>query len=171
MKLIFMSVVAASTVCVGCGGPSHSDQPPASAATSTSTPAAGNDSTKSGTCPRTGLWAQCSVETRLSQSGFVVRRVPDSTRRRTGFSVTPIAYLLGRNRLDVFLYPTTDAVAREINGLDTALAGPKGRPNQWGVGVHPTFVRSANLIAVYLTDNPTQSERLSLALGAGAPQP
>jgi hypothetical protein len=32
-------------------------------------------------------------------------------------------------------------------------------------------VRSANLAAVFLTDNPTQAERLTLALTAGAPQP
>jgi hypothetical protein len=32
-------------------------------------------------------------------------------------------------------------------------------------------VRSGNLIAVFLTDNPTQAERLALALTAGAPQP
>jgi hypothetical protein len=35
----------------------------------------------------------------------------------------------------------------------------------------PTFVRSANLAAVFLTDNPTQAERFTLALTAGAPQP
>jgi hypothetical protein len=122
-------------------------------------------------CPRTGLWAQCSVEKRLSQSGFVVRRMPDSVKRRSGFSVMPIAYILGRSRLDVFIYPTADAVASETSRLDTTLAGPRGVRNQWGLGVQPTFVRSANLIAVFLTDNPTQSERLSLALTAGPPQP
>jgi hypothetical protein len=111
------------------------------------------------------------VEKRLSQSGFVVRRVPDSTKRRAGFSVIPIAYILGRSRLDVFVYPNADAVARDVRGLDTTLAGPRGRPNQWGFGVQPTFIRSGNLIAVFLTDNPTQSERLSLAITAGAPQP
>jgi hypothetical protein len=35
----------------------------------------------------------------------------------------------------------------------------------------PTFVRSANLLAVFLTENPTYAERLTLALTAGAPQP
>ena len=83
----------------------------------------------------------------------------------------PISYVLGRSRLDVFIYPNADAVAREVESLDTTIAGPRGARNQWGVGVQPTFVRSANLIAVFLTDNPTQSERLMLALTAGAPQP
>ena len=141
-----------------------------------STPSTGSDTSKTSNpsadpCPRTGLWAQCSVEKRLSQSGFVVRRMPDSVKRRSGFSVTPIPYILGRSRLDVFIYPTADAVTNETSRLDTSLAGPRGVRNQWGVGVQPTFVRSANLIAVFLTDNPTQSERLSLALTAGPPQP
>jgi hypothetical protein len=141
-----------------------------------STPSTGGDISKTSNpaanaCPRTGLWAQCSVEKRLSQSGFVVRRMPDSVKRRSGFSVLPIPYILGRSRLDVFIYPTADAVTNETSRLDTALAGPRGVRNQWGVGVQPTFVRSANLIAIFLTDNPTQSERLSLALTAGPPQP
>jgi hypothetical protein len=79
--------------------------------------------------------------------------------------------MLGPSRLEVFIYPTADAATREVQGLDTTVAGPRTAPNQWGVGMHPTFVRSANLIAVFLTDNPTQSERLTLALTAGAPQP
>ena len=173
MKRTRASALAAITLFLACGGPSRRDQPaqaaaPESSAVSTS---AADSSASSNPCPRTGLWAQCSVEKRLSQSGFVVRRVPDSTKRRRGFSVMPIAYILGRSRLDVFIYPTADAVTRDVNGLDTTMAGPRGSPNQWGFGVQPTFVRSANLIAVFLTDNPTQSERLSLALTAGAPQP
>jgi hypothetical protein len=97
--------------------------------------------------------------------------MPDSVKRRSGFSVMPIPYILGRSRLDVFIYPNAGAVTSETSRLDTTLAGPRGVRNQWGVGVQPTFVRSANLIAVFLTDNPTQSERLSLALQAGPPQP
>jgi hypothetical protein len=100
-----------------------------------------------------------------------VRPVTGSARPRNGFTVAPIVYMLGPSRLEVFIYPTADAVTREVRGLDTALAGPRSAPSQWGIGMHPTFVRSANLIAVFLTDNPTQSERLTLALTAGAPQP
>lgn len=158
---------------VACGRPK--DKQPVDTAnalsTASSSPGDTTSSQNVNACPRTGLWAQCSVEKRLTQSGFVVRRVPDSVKRRSGFSVMPIPYILGRSRLDVFIYPTPDAVTRETSRLDTALAGPRGVRNQWGVGVQPTFVRSANLIAVFLTDNPTQSERLSLALTAGPPQP
>ena len=175
MKQKARSLVAAVILSVvGCGGSKGAKPAQETAATAVSTAhPTSSDSTQpqSDPCPRTGLWAQCSVEKRLSQSGFVVRRVPDSVKRRSGFSVLPIAYILGHSRLDVFVYPTADAVARETSGLDTVLAGPRGERNQWGVGVRPTFVRSANLITVFLTDNPTQSDRLSLALTAGPPQP
>ena len=165
--------LAALTFSLACGrGGGPGDKAVQTSSVSVSQPVPVNDTApRSDPCPRTGLWAQCSVEKRLSQSGFVVRFLPDSAKRRSGFTVVPLAYLLGRSRLDVFIYPTADAAAHEAASLDTTIAGPRGVRNQWGMGVQPTFVRSANLLAVYLTDNPTQSERLSLALTAGAPQP
>jgi hypothetical protein len=69
----------------------------------------------------------------------------------------------------VFLYPTSAAVAREVANLDTVKIAPVGGANNWE-GM-PTFVRSANLLAVFMTDNPQSAERVSLALTAGAPQP
>lgn len=119
-------------------------------------------------CPRTGLWATCSVETRLGQSGFVVRRVTEAAPRRPGFSVPPVAYNLGKTRLEVFIYPSESALAADMARIDTVIAAPRGARNPWMM--IPTFVRSANLAAVFLTENPTQAERLTLALTAGAPQ-
>lgn len=121
------------------------------------------------TCARTGSWARCSVEKRLERSGFVVR--PDTGRpiRRPGFSVLPAVYTLGRSRLEVFLYSSSDAAAHDAAGLDTVVAAPRGSRGGWPAP--PTFVRNTNLIAVFLTDSPVQAERLTLALGAGPPQP
>ncbi len=121
-------------------------------------------------CPRTGKWALCSVESRLAQSGFVVRRVNGDPPRRAGFSVIPAVYTLGRSRLEVFIYPSESALAADVAKIDTVSAAPRGAPNPWPF-FSPTFVRSANLAAVFLTDNATQAERLTLALTAGAPQP
>jgi hypothetical protein len=137
-----------------------------------STPAVAKGGTKSAepVCPRTGQWALCSVERRLVQSGFVIRRVDGAPPRRAGFSVLPTAYMLGRSRLEVFIYPTEAALAADVGRIDTATAAPRGAKNPWPF-FSPTFVRSANLAAVFLTDNPTQAERLTLALTAGAPQP
>jgi hypothetical protein len=106
------------------------------------------------------------------QSGFVVRRVNgEAPRRRAGFSVMPTLYTLGRTRLEVFIYPSESAVSVDVAKIDTVFAAPRGTKSPWGLGVFPTFVRSGNLAAVLLTDNPTQAERLTLALTAGAPQP
>jgi len=108
------------------------------------------------------------VEKRLGQSGFVVKRVNGDASHRNGFSVRPTAYMLGRSRLEVFIYPNESAASADVAKIDTIAAAPPGKPNRWGTP--PTFARSANLLAVFLTDNPTQAERLTLALTAGAPQ-
>jgi len=129
---------------------------------------AGSTPTKAA-CPRTGKWAACSLETRLGQAGFVVRRVSGDAPRRAGFSVPPAVYTLGRTRLEVFIYSSESALAADVAKIDTVIAAPRGAPNPWLM--IPTFVRSGNLAAVFLTDNPTQAERFTLALTAGAPQP
>ena len=103
------------------------------------------------------------------QAGFVVNRMSGEGERRAGFSVLPAVYTLGRSRLEVFVYPDEAAVARDVAKLDTLAAAPRGTRGQWPIV--PTWARSANLIAVFLTDNPTQADRLTLALTAGAPQP
>jgi hypothetical protein len=130
---------------------------------------AGSSTPAKPACPRTGKWARCSVETRLGQSGFVVRRVSGDQPRRAGFSIPPAVYTLGRTRLEVFIYPSESALAADVAKLDTTFAAPRGERNPWMMV--PTFVRSGNLAAVFLTDNPTQAERFTLALTAGAPQP
>jgi hypothetical protein len=142
---------------------------PAGAATSAAAKA-GASSPAAPVCPRTGQWALCSVERRLVQSGFVIRRVEGAPPRRAGFSVLPAVYMLGRSRLEVFIYPSEATLAADVAKIDTVLAAPRGVKNPWPF-FSPTFVRSANLAAVFLTDNPTQAERLTLALTAGAPQP
>ena len=137
-----------------------------STASSSAAPSAHSNSSP---CPRTGRWALCSLEKRLQQSGFVVRRASGEAPRRAGFTVPAVAYTLGHSRLEVFVYPDEAALARDIAGIDTLTASPRGRPSVWESA--PTFVRSANLAAVFLTDSPLQAERLTLAIAAGAPQP
>ena len=150
--------------------PTASSTATAANAVSPSTPEAGTTGAPtSAGCPRTGQWALCSVEKRLEQSGFVVRRVKGEAPRRAGFSVAPAAYMLGRSRLEVFIYPNESALEADVAKIDTVAAAPRGARNPWPF-FSPTFVRSGNLAAVFLTDNATQAERLTLALTAGAPQ-
>jgi hypothetical protein len=170
--LLLLSVVLA-----GCtrssqeSGDSAASIPASSSETSASLPRnATSNVSKTSPCPRTGLWALCSVEKRLEQSGFVVRRVSGEAPRRGGFSVTPVVYTVGKSRLEVFIYPSESALAGDIAKIDTLSAAPRGAKNPWPFFT-PTFVRSGNLAAVFLTESATQAERLTLALAAGAPQP
>jgi hypothetical protein len=71
--------------------------------------------------------------------------------------------------MEVFIYPNESAVSADVAKIDTVFAAPRGTRGTWGL--IPTFVRSANLAAVLLTDNATQAERFTLAITAGAPQP
>jgi hypothetical protein len=120
-------------------------------------------------CPHTGLWAICSVENRVRQSGFVAKRVEGEAPKRLGFSVTPVVYTLGKSRLEVFIYPDEAALARDFANIDTVEVAPEGATGSWDT--RPVLIRSGNLAAVLLSQNPRQAERLSLALTAGAPQP
>src|SRR5215210_8868613 len=133
MKILPGPVLLALAVLAACGRSSpDSAEPAASAANgSMAEGAATTETAASGTsassaapsnCPRTGLWARCSVETRLGQSGFVVRRLTEQGPRRPGFSVPPVAYNLGRTRLEVFIYPSEAALAADIARIDTVIA-------------------------------------------------
>ena len=176
MRKLPVLLVLASAALAACTRPSSESAGSASSTATTSRvvnasppEAATTGAPTAAGCPRTGKWALCSVEKRLEQSGFVVRRVNGEAPRRAGFSVAPAVYTLGRSRLEVFIYPSESALAADVAKIDTVSAAPRGAPNPWPFFT-PTFVRSANLAAVFLTDNATQAERLTLALTAGAPQ-
>ena len=171
LLLIISAPLAGCTRSASERGTSDSSAPTTPAVASPSAPATGTQ-TKTGAagCPRTGQWALCNVESRLTQSGFVVRPVSGDAPRRAGFRVKPAVYTLGRSRLEVFIYPSESELAADVAKIDTATAAPRGVPNPWPY-FSPTFVRSGNLAAVFLTENGTQAERLTNALAAGAPQP
>lgn len=119
-------------------------------------------------CLHDGKWALCSIERRLKQSGFVVKRVEDTT-HRAGFTVKPAVYTLGRSRLEVFVYRDSASAARDVAKLDTLTIGPVGKQSQWGA-TPPTLIRSANIAAVFLSESARQIERAVNALTAGPPQ-
>ncbi len=170
-------LLLASATFPACSGSSPPPADSASSSSTSSTVANASPAESAGekkpnvACPRTGKWALCSVETRLVQSGFVVSHIAGDPPRRDGFSVAPAAYKLGRTRLEVFIYPSESALSADVAKMDTVFAAPRGSRGSWGMGLVPTFVRSGNLAAVFLTDNPTQAERFTLAITAGAPQP
>ena len=156
---------------MSCSGDNSSTRDSATALTPVVpvvTGAAGTQTTASG-CVHTGLWAACSIERRLKQSGFVVKKL-DEVAERPGFSVKPLVYSLGSSRLEVFIYDDENALARDLRGIDTVRVAPPGSAAVWPST--PTFIRSANLAAVFLlARSPRQAERVVLAITAGPPQP
>lgn len=169
---IFRSTVAC--LCLVFAACDRAEQPESGAASASryygagDTPAASAVSQPGSPCPRTGRWAGCSLEKRLEQAGFVLRKPEGGQPRRSGFSVQPTVYMLGPARLEVFIYPDEAALGRDVAKLDTTLAALRGQTNDWDVP--PRFVRSGNLVAVFLTRNEQQAERLTLAITAGAPR-
>jgi hypothetical protein len=168
-NLVIASVFAACAVACGKSEekPATASVAPASpAVTQPTQPAAGDANSD---CPHNGLWAVCSVERRLKQSGFVAKKL-DETPKRAGFSVKPRVYSLGRSRLEIFIYKDASDLTRDMAALDTVLVVPRGATTSPWEST-PTLIRSGNLAAVLLTSSPLQAERVSLALTAGAPQP
>lgn len=171
-----MMICGAAWPCLVAGACGRSDRnvagdtvriPPAQVAAPVA--AAGKADT-SNPCAHTGRWTLCTLERRMRQAGFVARRLDEDASARAGFSVKPVAYSLGRARLEVFLYDDQAAMARDMAALDTALVSPRGSAGtQWEST--PTLIRSGNLAAVFLATSPVQAERLVLAITAGAPQP
>ena len=175
MRITLIVVLATLAACGGGNKPA-ADTSSASAAATGLAPTTGDTTGERADtgakrpppCPRTGRWELCNVEKRLAESGFVPRRVDDVTPRRPGFSVPPVVYTLGRSRLEIFLYNDEQSVGRDFARLDSATAAPVGTRSVWTN--RPVLVRSANLAAVFLTDNSQRAERLVLALTAGPPQ-
>jgi hypothetical protein len=165
--------VVALLVVAACGkdAPPRADSAAASGAGGSATPAAAaapltpGDSTN---CPEDGRWRLCSVVDRLQDAGLVPQK-QDEPARHPFFSVPGTAYKVARGDLEVFVYPDAGAAARDVAALDTVRVAPKGETGPWRMP-RPTFIRSANLIAVYQTLSETQAERVQLALGAGPPQ-
>jgi hypothetical protein len=106
----------------------------------------------------------------LKSAGLVAKRIDSAPAPRAGFSVAPDVYAVGRDsRLELFVYPSEAALARDISRMDTVKVVPIGTIGSWSSP--PLLIRSANLAAVLLTRDAREADRLSLALTAGAPQP
>ncbi len=171
------AAVAAVGALLACGGSGGSAQDGATEAAGT-TPAPSVASVRApaaarpaaGACPHDGRWRLCSVVDRLDKAGLVPRVDSSAPPERLPFLHAPGRVIrLGVGELHTFVYDDTAALARDVAALDTTRAAPRGQTYAWAAT--PTFVRSANLVAVLLTPNDRQIERIQLALDAGPPQP
>lgn len=106
---------------------------------------------------------------RLDQAGLVPRADTAPVLRAPFLTGRDTVLRLGRGVLHAFVYDDTARLARDVAALDTVRVAPRGTAFVWG-DAPPTLVRSANLVAVLLTANEHQIERVQLALQAGPPQ-
>lgn len=172
-----LTVGALAVGLTACSGRSSGDAaaPVGSSATTAAavTPAASAGTPGSGVpgappCPHDGRWRACSVAERLEQAGLVPRRDTAPPPAVPFLSAPDTVFRLGLGAVHAFLYADTARLARDVAAMDTARVAPRGGTFAWPAP--PTFVRSANLVAVVLTANERQIERVQLALGAGPPQ-
>ena len=145
----------------GCGGGERSAARPDTIVAGPAGATARSD------CPLTGAWRPCSVQDRLERAGLAPKLENDTT-HRAGFSVPGTRVTLGRATLELFLYPSEAARARDTGALDSARAAPRDRAGNWPA--LPTLITSGNLAAVLYDAKEAQAERVALALGAGLPQ-
>jgi hypothetical protein len=126
--------------------------------------AASGASADSAACPKDGRWRTCSVVERLERAGLVPLARTDTL--RVAFLTPPGAgWDVARVQLRVFLYDDPTLARREGLALDPFTVAPRGQRHPWPAKA--TLVRSANLVAVLLSDNDRQIERVQLALEAG----
>jgi hypothetical protein len=126
--------------------------------------AAGRDTT---VCPKDGRWHPCGIEDRLKRAGLVPHVRPDTARLPF---LTPVGqvWTVSKAELRVFLYDDPAQALREAQALDRIRVAPRGESYAWPLPA--TLIQSGNMVAVLLSENARQAERVQLALEAGPSQ-
>lgn len=118
------------------------------------------------TCPGTGHWEACTVFDRLERAGLAPQR--GDTVRYPFIAVPGQTWRLGAATIHVFRYRDSTARHADFVALDSARARRTGDTLTTWPGT-PTLLVNDNLLAILLSDNAEQVERVSLALTAGPP--
>ncbi|MBK6489323.1 MAG: hypothetical protein IPF98_21270 [Gemmatimonadetes bacterium] len=163
--------MAAALASTGCAAPpADRAADSARASVAASDPTSALDTTGAPSCPMEGNWTACAVEERLKRAGVVIEKQADPV-QHPFMSVPGATYHIGNaeHELEVFLYPSAEARARDTAALDSTTVSPRGTRVAWRTP--PTLVVSNNLAAIILSFNDRTVERLTLALAAGLPEP
>jgi hypothetical protein len=113
-----------------------------------------------------GEWQSCSVEKRLTDAGFVpINKGPAPS---GVFPVAGTTYALGAAQLHIYIFTSAKEREQAVAGIDTTTVSRRGAAAPWSLP--PTFVTSNNLVAVLVSDNARQIERVQLAITAGLPR-
>jgi hypothetical protein len=117
-------------------------------------------------CLSEGDWQSCSIEKRLTDAGFVpIKRGPAPTGI---FPVVGTTYGLGQAQLHVYIFKSAKEREQAIANVDTTTVARRGNASPWPIP--PTLITSNNLVAVLVSDNGRQIERVQLAITAGLPR-
>lgn len=117
-------------------------------------------------CVSEGEWQSCSIEKRLTDAGFVpINKGPAPSGL---FPVAGTSYALGTAQLHVYIFKSAKAREQAIAGIDTTTVSRRGSPAPWPMP--PTFITSNNLVAVLVSDNARQIERVQDAITGGLPR-
>ena len=117
-------------------------------------------------CRAVGDWNDCNLEKRLESSGLAPRRAQGAI-RQPFLGVPGIVFNLGSAELQAYLYPDTLGLQRDLVKLDTVRVAPSTMQISWRKT--PTLIRSNNLLAILLSDDEIQVERVRNAITAGLP--
>lgn len=113
-----------------------------------------------------GEWQSCSIEKRLTDAGFVpIKKGPAPT---GVFPVVGTTYALGDAQLHIYLFKSATQREQAIAKIDTTTVSRRGSASPWSLP--PTLITSNNLVAVLVSDNGRQIERVQLAITAGLPR-
>jgi hypothetical protein len=139
------------------------DSVPVATSTSPATPAAGAPD-----CPRTGHWTVCQLRKRLEQAGLAPR---DTTTigDLPSLDVKPTLLMLGNAGLAYYLFADTTARNRAAATLDTSRYIVQTKP--LSMRNEATRIENDNALAILLSRNEHQRERVADAITAGPPQP
>lgn len=121
-------------------------------------------------CPSDGQWTPCALVDRVSRSGLVFKAAGDTV-RVPFLGAAGVRYKVGSvATLVAFIYPDSATLARDWSAIDTLRLTAKGDTTApWPS--RPFVVRSANLLVAMFDGSETQTERIGLAITAGAPMP
>jgi hypothetical protein len=117
-------------------------------------------------CMLVGSWTECKLLERLENSGLAPRRA-QGTIRQPFLSIPGVVIALGDAELQAYLYPDTIALKRDYARMDTVRVAPPTATINWIKT--PTLIRSNNLMAILLSNDETQVERVRNAIEAGLP--
>ena len=133
------------------------------------TTAASADSTTAAAdtgCVEAGAWSECNLTKRLESSGLAPRRSQGAI-RQPFLSVPGVVFNVGNAELQTYLYADTLALQRDFAQLDTVRVAPPTMQISWRST--PNLIRSNNLLAILLSNDETQVERVRNAITAGLP--